>query len=137
MQIDTITKILDIPKHKVKKIIQNTSDCLELVLEPVEDDADPRGRRCIFLNHQKSLAVFRNVVIEAGPSTVPLVTGSEFTARRLSNSEPLYLDLRCFQHEKPFCISTIAHGKYSLFLSVAAFLIASFELFAHSFTNAV
>ena len=37
MQYDTITKFLDIPNHKVTKIVQNTTERLELVLEPVED----------------------------------------------------------------------------------------------------
>lgn len=37
MHVDTITKFLDIPNHKVTKIVQNTSERLELVLEPVED----------------------------------------------------------------------------------------------------
>ena len=50
MQIDTITKILNIPNHKVKKIIQNTSDCLELMLEPVEDEM-PRCSDCSRVHH--------------------------------------------------------------------------------------
>lgn len=36
MHFDTITKFLDIPNHKVTKIVQNTRERLELVLEPVE-----------------------------------------------------------------------------------------------------
>jgi transposase len=45
MQLDTITKLLDIPNHKVMKIIKNTRDCLELVLEQVEDEM-PRCSGC-------------------------------------------------------------------------------------------
>jgi transposase len=45
MQLDTITKLLDIPNHKVTKIIKNTRDCLELVLEQVEDEM-PRCSGC-------------------------------------------------------------------------------------------
>ena len=37
MHVDTITKFLDIANHKVTKIVQNTRERLELVLEPVED----------------------------------------------------------------------------------------------------
>ena len=36
MHYDTMTKFLDIPNHKVTKIVQNTRDRLELVLEAVE-----------------------------------------------------------------------------------------------------
>jgi transposase len=45
MQLDTITKLLDIPNHKVMKIIKNARDCLELVLEQVEDEM-PRCSGC-------------------------------------------------------------------------------------------
>lgn len=37
MQLDTITKMLNIPNQKVSKIVKNTKDRLELNLEPVED----------------------------------------------------------------------------------------------------
>jgi len=45
MHLDTITKLLDIPNHKVTKIIKNTRDCLELVLEQVENEM-PRCSGC-------------------------------------------------------------------------------------------
>jgi len=37
MQLDTITKILNIPNQKVNKIVKNTEDRLEFILEPIEE----------------------------------------------------------------------------------------------------
>lgn len=45
MHLDTITKLLAIPNHKVEKIIKNTNDCLEVMLEPIEDEM-PRCSGC-------------------------------------------------------------------------------------------
>jgi transposase len=37
MQLETITKLLNIPNQKVTSIVQSTEDHFEFVLEPIED----------------------------------------------------------------------------------------------------
>jgi len=39
MQLDTITKLLDIPNHKVSQLVQEKIDCFKIALQPIKDES--------------------------------------------------------------------------------------------------
>ena len=39
MQVDTLTKVLNIPNQKAIEMIRNTEDQFEIILEPIEEAA--------------------------------------------------------------------------------------------------